>query len=86
MKNPKFRITARKPGAIQYSVETRDSAEAMASWVTELAGLGWKVELVEQFEAHKDPDNVRFDYETGAAIQYEDADDASEHHLRMMGG
>jgi hypothetical protein len=30
--------------------------------------------------------NVRFDPETGARIEYADADDASEHWLRMAGG
>lgn len=82
----KYRITFRKPQDIQFNCETLDGAEAMAARITEVIAMGYQIENVDQFEATQDPANVRFDYETGARIQYEDADDASEHHLHMMGG
>ena len=82
----KYRIHYRKLQDIQYGCETFDDAIKMAERIVEIGKLGHEVEAIDQFEDHKDPDNVRFDYETGAPIQYADADDASEHHLRMMGG
>lgn len=81
-----YRVTFRKPGAIQHNCETYYSAEEMAARITEVAAMGYVVEDIDQFAPHQDPANVRYDYETGAPIQYYDADDASEHHLRMMGG
>ena len=81
-----YRVTFLKPGNIQHNVETFHSAAEMASRVTEMAAMGYNVEDIDQFYPHQDPANVRFDYETGERIQYYDADDASEHHLRMMGG
>ncbi len=81
-----YRVHARRPGDLQYNVETFHDAESMAKGITEWAALGLVVENIDQFEPHQDPENVRYDYESGAAIQYYDADDASEHHLRMMGG
>lgn len=82
----RYRVTFHKPGDIQFNVETFDDAVAMSARITELAPLGHEVQNIDQFEAHRDPDNVRFDYESGARIQYADAADASEHRLRMMGG
>lgn len=82
----RYRVTFTHPGRIQCSVETFDDAGTMAARIVELSGHGWTAADVDQFAPEADPENVRFDYETGERIQYEDAADASEHHLRMIGG
>lgn len=81
-----YRVTFHKAGNTQYNVETFHSASDMAERITKMAEMGYTVQDVDQFYPHEDPANVRFDYESGERIQYYDADDASEHHLRMMGG
>jgi len=82
----RYRVTFHKPGNTQFNVETFDDAGSMANRILEMELMCYSVVNVDQFEPDRDPENVRFDYETGARIQYADADDASEHHLRMMGG
>ena len=80
-----YRVTYSCPEAGTVD-RTYHSAGNMASGITYMEANGYKVEDIEQFRPSEDPDNVRFDYETGERIQYADAADASEHHLRMMGG
>lgn len=81
-----YRVTFHKPLNKQFNVETFHSALDMAERITQMAAMGYSVKDVDQFAPHEDPANVRFDHETGERIQYYDADDASEHRLRMMGG
>lgn len=76
--NPSFAITARK--GIQYTTEHAGAAD-LAGAIANLNALGWSVENVER--AERQAANVRYDVD-GRPIQYADADDASEHRLRIM--
>lgn len=73
-----FRITA--CGGIQFVTAYANSANIAAS-LAKLASIGYEIENIERVD--RLPENVRFDVD-GRPIQYADAADASEHHLRIM--
>jgi len=73
-----FVITARKG----HQFKREHAAPSMVSGALErLIGAGFEVENIERKD--RQAVNVRFDVD-GRRVQYADADDASEHHIRIM--
>jgi hypothetical protein len=78
MMSTSFVVTARK--GIQYTTE-HATAALLSGALMRLMDSGYEVENIERED--RQAANVRFDVD-GRPVQYADADDASEHHIRIV--